>query len=600
MTKKPFVGQSATANGLLDLVHTDVCGPLSVPTRGGFSYFITFTDDHSRYGYVYLMSLRSDRGGEYLSGEFIDYLKENGILSQWTPPGTPQLNGVAERRNRTLLDMVRSMMSFTELPLSFWGHALETAVFGYPKETARYYFYDPTEQKVFISRNAVFLKKGFPSDNRHDEVLIEESSGEPPHDSTTSFEPIVHTDGVPVLRRSTRESRVPERYEFMGLTSQLDNDPKTYGEAMSVWTLVDPPKGVRPVGCKWVYKRKLGAAGKVTAFKARLVAKGYTQRPGVDFEETYSPVAMAKSIRILLAIAAWYDYEIWQMDVKTAFLNGFVEEEIFMDQPEGFTIVREEQKVCRLQRSIYGLKQASRSWNTRFDEVIRGYNFIKNDCDPCIYKKISGSSVAYLVLYVDDILLIGNDVKMLRDIKAWLSTQFSMKDMGKVSYILGIKIYRDRSRRMLGLTQSSYIEKSPKTDEELKRMSDIPYASAVGSIQYAVQCTRPDVAYALSVTSRYQACAGEAHWSAVKSILKYLKRTKDMFLIYGGGELILEGYSDASFQSDDDDAKSNWILYSSLTVVWWLGRVPSRIPQRIPPRKLNTSQLRKLRRRRFG
>ncbi|KAL0445835.1 UNVERIFIED_CONTAM: Retrovirus-related Pol polyprotein from transposon TNT 1-94 [Sesamum latifolium] len=143
-------------------------------------------------------------------------------------------------------------------------------------------------------------------------------------------------------------------------------------------------------------------------------------------------------------------------------------------------------------------------------------------------------------------------------------------------------------------------KQSPKTDEELKRMSDIPYASAVGSIQYAVQCTRPDVAYALSVTSRYQACAGEAHWGAVKSILKYLKRTKDMFLIYGGGELILEGYSDASFQSDDDDAKSqsNFVFKLNGGVV--AGRVPSRIPQRIPPRKLNTSQLRKLPRRRFG
>ncbi|KAL0355495.1 UNVERIFIED_CONTAM: Copia protein [Sesamum radiatum] len=414
----------------------NVCRPLSIPARGGFSYFITFTDDHSRYGYVYLMrykseafgrfkeyrlevenqtnrkikALRSDRGGEYLSGKFIDYLKENGILSQWTPPGTPQLNRVAERRNRTLLDMVRSMMSFTELPPSFWGYALETAAkllniapsksvpqtpyeiwhgkpasykylrvwggpayvkrlvrdkldsrsslcrfVGYPKETVGYYFYDPTEQKVFVSRNAVFLEKDFPSDNRRDEVLIEESNREPQHDSTTSFKPTIHTDSAPVLRRSTRESRVPER----------------------------------------------------------LVAKGYTQRPRVDFEETYSPVAMAKSIQILLAIAAW---------------------------------------------SIYGLKQASRSWNTRFDEVIRGYDFIKNDCDPCIYKKISGSSVAYLVLYVDDILLIRNNVKMLGDIKVWLSTQFSMKDMGEASYILGIKIYKDRSRRMLGLTQSSYIE----------------------------------------------------------------------------------------------------------------------------------------------
>ncbi|KAL0445876.1 UNVERIFIED_CONTAM: Retrovirus-related Pol polyprotein from transposon RE1 [Sesamum latifolium] len=265
---------------------------------------------------------------------------ENGILSQWTPPGTPQLNGVAERRNRTLLDMVRSMMNFSELPPSFWVHALETAVkllniapsksvpqtpyeiwhgkpasykylrvWGSPAYVKRLVG-DKLDSRSSLCRNAVFLEKGFPSDNRRDEVLIEESSGEPPHDSTTSFEPTVHTDGVPVLRRSTRESRVPERYGFVGLTSL---DPRR------------PTQRRKAVGCKWVYKRKLGADGEVTAFKARLVAKGYTQRPGVDFEETYSPVAMAKSIRILLAIAAWYDYEIWQMDVKTAFLNGFVE-----------------------------------------------------------------------------------------------------------------------------------------------------------------------------------------------------------------------------------------------------------------------------------
>ncbi|KAL0373974.1 UNVERIFIED_CONTAM: hypothetical protein Sradi_3313100 [Sesamum radiatum] len=231
---------------------SNVCGPLSIPTKGGFSYFIIFTDDHSRYGCGYLM-------------RFI----------------------------------------------------------GYPKETAGYYFYDPIEQKIFVSRNAVFLEKNFLSDSRRDEVFIEESNEEPHHDNTTSFEPNVHTDGVPVLNRLTRESRVPEKYEFVGLTSQLDNDPKTYGEAISdidtdkcleamkskmnsmgsnqVWTLVDPLKGARPVGCKWVYKCKLGADGEVTFFS-----------------ETYSPVAMAKSIRILFAIAAWYDYEIWQMDVKTA------------------------------------------------------------------------------------------------------------------------------------------------------------------------------------------------------------------------------------------------------------------------------------------
>ncbi|KAL0294012.1 UNVERIFIED_CONTAM: Transposon Ty1-BL Gag-Pol polyprotein [Sesamum radiatum] len=128
MTKKPFMGQSTLASGLLDLIHSDVCGPLNTQARGGFSYFITFTDDHSRYGYVYLMRYKSEAFGRFKEFRLeVENQTENGILSQWTPPGTPQLNGVSERRNRTLLDMVRSMMSFTELPLSFWGYALETA-----------------------------------------------------------------------------------------------------------------------------------------------------------------------------------------------------------------------------------------------------------------------------------------------------------------------------------------------------------------------------------------------------------------------------------------------------------------------------------------
>ncbi|KAL0401902.1 UNVERIFIED_CONTAM: Retrovirus-related Pol polyprotein from transposon TNT 1-94 [Sesamum latifolium] len=368
MTKKPFVIQSAIAKGLLDLVHTDVCGPLSILARGGFSYFITFTDDHLRYGYVYLMRYKSEAFGSRAKG--------------------------------------------------------------------------------FVSRNAVFLKKGFPSDNQRDEVLIEESSGEP---------------------LTTAQHHLSLQFTLMVFQSSV-------GRLENLEYLRDPPKGVRPVGCKWVYKRKLGANGEVTAFKARLVAK--------DGRENGFPKFSLRKRSLWISRRFHY---CWR-------------------RTEGLSSPK-----------VHLRPQASfRSWNTRFDEVIRGYDFIKNDYDPCVYKKISGSSVAYLVLYVDDILLIGNDVKMLGDIKAWLSTQFSMKDMGEASYILGI-IYRDRSRRMLGLP-------NPRI---LRRMSDIPYASAVGSIQYVVQCTRPDVAYALSVTSRYQACAG--------------RRT---------------GARDASFQSDDDDAKS--------------------------------------------
>ena len=173
-----------------------------------------------------------------------------------------------------------------------------------------------------------------------------------------------------------------------------------------VWTLVDIPEGRKAVENKWIFKKKTDADGNVTVYKARLVAKGFRQVQGVDYDETFSPVAMLKSIRILLAIAAYHDYEIWQMDVKTAFLNGNIEEELYMVQPEGFVDPEDAGKVCKLQRSIYGLKQASRSWNLRFDEVIKEFGFVQNKEESCIYKKVSGSSVSFLVLYVCNIPLL--------------------------------------------------------------------------------------------------------------------------------------------------------------------------------------------------
>ena len=156
-------------------------------------------------------------------------------------------------------------------------------------------------------------------------------------------------------------------------------------EINSVWILVDLPEGVKPIGCKWIFKRKRGVDGKVETYKARLVAKGYRQRYGIDYNETFSPVAMLKSIRIMLALAAYFDYEIWQMDVRTAFLNGELEEEVYMMQPEGFASI-DESKVCKLNRSIYGLKQVSRSWVMHFDEVIKMYGFVMNGEEPYVYK----------------------------------------------------------------------------------------------------------------------------------------------------------------------------------------------------------------------
>ena len=204
-----------------------------------------------------------------------------------------------------------------------------------------------------------------------------------------------------------------------------EEEPTTYKEAMAgndankwqkameseidsmyenqVWNLIDLPHGVKPIECKWVYKKKQDKDGNVHVYKARLVAKGFKQIYGIDYDETFSPVAMFKSIRILLAIAAYYDYEIWQMDVKTAFLNGDLEKDVYMTQPPGFTCPKGPGKVCKLQKAIYGLKQASKSWNLRFNKSIKEFGFVKSEEEPCIYMKVSGSSRAFIVLYVDDI-----------------------------------------------------------------------------------------------------------------------------------------------------------------------------------------------------
>ncbi|KAH9656854.1 hypothetical protein KPL70_022837 [Citrus sinensis] len=384
-------------------------------------------------------------------------------------------------------------------------------------------------------------------------------------------------------RRSGRVTRLPERYMLLGetytaISDEHVQDPTSYNEALidryvefwkkamnqemesmysnKVWELVEAPNGVKPIGCKWIYKRKRGVDGKVETFKARLVAEGFTQKEGINYEETFSPVAMLKSIRILLSIAA---------------------------QPDGFIQKGQEHMVCKLQRSIYGLKQASRSWNIRFDQAIKSFGFIQNIDEPCVYKKIQEKFVTFLILYVDDILLIGNDIGVLTTIKSWLAKQFDMKDLREASYILGIKLLRDRKNKTLALSQADYIDKilarfsmensktgllpfrhgitfskdqSPKTSEEIERMRRVPYATAVGSLMYAMLCTRPDICFAVWMVSRYQFNPGPQYWIAVKHIIKYLKRTKNYMLVYSGDELIPVGYTDSDFKSNRDSRKS--------------------------------------------
>nr|GEU62202.1 hypothetical protein [Tanacetum cinerariifolium] len=199
-------------------------------------------------------------------------------------------------------------------------------------------------------------------------------------------------------------------------------------------------------------------------------------------------------------------------------------------------------EVRKLQRSIYGLKRALRSWNKIFDEEIKRFGYSQNLDKPYVYQKASGSNVTFLILYVDDIIIVGNHIPSLQSVKTYLGKCFAMKDLREATFILGIKIYRDRLKRLIGLSQYAYM------DEILK----------VGSIMYAVRCTRTDVAFAQNITSRFQQNPGEPPWTAVKTILKYLKNTKDVFLVYGRNpeaELQVDCYCNAGFETDRDEIK---------------------------------------------
>ncbi|GJX24856.1 retrotransposon protein, putative, ty1-copia subclass [Tanacetum coccineum] len=591
MTRKPFPHRAERVTDLLGLIHTDVCGPLRHVLRQGASYFITFTNDYSRYGYVYLLkhkyeifetfkvfknevenqlektikALRSDRGGGYISQEFKHYLKACGIVQQLTPPHTPQHNGVFEMRNHTLLDMVRSMINITTLSLSFWDYALETAIrilimvptkkvdkkpyelwygkvpnfsylkiwgcemlvkwdtleklpqksvkcifIGYPKKMMGYYFYFLPENKIVVARYVEFLEKNLISQEVSERVV--------------ELKEIQDEDTLP----SENTSEIPMEVEEVEEYSLGDlNEPTNYKAVI-----------LYPKSDKWVDAMN-------------------TEMQSIKDKQFWCLIDLPPN-----STSAFYDYEIWKMDVKTAFLNDYLDEDIYMVQHEGFVDPNHPMK------------------------EIKRFGFAQNLDEPCVYQKASGSNVTFLILYVDDIIIMENHILSLQSVKSYLGNCFAMKDLGEAAFILGIKIYRDRSKRLIRLSQSAYMDKILKrfrmdtskrgyipmqerldlnktqgasTPEQVKRMQNVHYASVVGSIMYAVRCTRPDVAFAQNLTSRFQQNPREPHWTAVKTILKYLKNTKDMFLVYGGNpeaEVRVDCYCDAGFETNRDDIKS--------------------------------------------
>nr|GEW64974.1 retrotransposon protein, putative, Ty1-copia subclass [Tanacetum cinerariifolium] len=421
MERKSYTHQVKRDKDLLALIHTDVYGLFKMMSRQGASYFVTFTNDFSRYGYVYLLMhkhevfktfkvfqkevenqlgktiklLRSDHEGEYISQEFFDHLKDHGIISHRTPPYTPQHNED--------LEIIQE---------------------------------EDTHPSIDTNLN---------HEEDDQEINEPQSDNNPIHRSTRTHRPIDRM----CLYIDVKEHELED----------LDNE---------VWDLVELPSNGKTVGSKWLFKKKTDMDGAVHTYKACLVAKGYTQTPGINYEETFSPVADIRSIRILIAIITYYDYEIWQIDVKNAFLNGYLFEKVYMEQPEGFVNLKYPNRRYHMENSKRG--------SIPMQEKLR-------------LSKSQGAS----------------------------------------------------------------------TPAEMKRMQNVPYASTVGSIMYDVRCTRPDVAFAKNVTSRFQQNPGDLHWTTIKNILKYLRNIKDMFLVYEGDmerELKVSCYTDVGYLTDADDLKS--------------------------------------------
>ena len=313
---------------------------------------------------------------------------------------------------------------------------------------------------------------------------------------------------------------------------------------------MERPAKKRVIGCKWVYKKNPGIPGvEDPRFKSRLVAKGYSQVEGIDYNEVFAPVVKHVSISLILSLVVKEDLYIEQLDVKTAILNGTLDEEIYMEQPEGYEVKGKKDMVCLLKKSLYGLKQSPRQWNKRFDGFMKQQGFRQSPYDQCVY--FSGSEVTsrvYLLLYVDDMLAISKNMEVIKDLKARLSSEFDMKDLGPATRILEMDIVRDRRAGTLKLSQGKYLEKvlstfnmsdckavttsmgsqfrlksldEKETEIEVRVMFDVPYASAVGSLMYAMVGTRPDITHAVGVVSRFMGNPGRQHWEAVKWILRY-------------------------------------------------------------------------------
>ena len=347
-------------------------------------------------------------------------------------------------------------------------------------------------------------------------------------------------------------------------------------EKNRTWEITDLPRGKKPVGCKWIFKVKYKADGNVDKYKARLVAKGFTQSYGIDYEETFAPVAKLNTVRVLLSLAANLDWPLHQLDVKNAFLNGNLEEEVYMDIPTGMKMTWNSNQVCRLRKSLYGLKQSPRAWFERFTEAVKGYGFSQCQADHTLFVKHSPEGkLAIIIVYVDDIILTGDHEEEIDSLKVSLTKEFEIKDLGNLKYFLGMEIAR--SKKGIAVSQRKYILDLLNEIGMLGcRPADTPmdttvklegndgsapvdkgrYQRLVGKLIY-LSHTQPDISFSVSKVSQFMNNPTEQHMTAVTRILRYLKMTPGKGLFFQRTtNRDIDIYSDADWAGSITDRRS--------------------------------------------
>jgi hypothetical protein len=510
--------------------------------------------------------------------------------------------------------------------------AVKLKFVGYDEQTKGFRLVDPATMKVTISRDVKFLR---PSDKvaevqQPDEVqfYFGESCKEPDEtDDDEQFSSFIDEDEAStevgsspetVLRRSSRSNlgQLPARYgDFaVGLMckTKVQEEPGSYEEAMAsddrdkwleamkdelrsieaneTWDLVDLPEGRTAVGSKWVLKIKRDELGNISRYKARIVAQGFRQKPGEDFTEVYAPVARHTTFRTLLSVAAKRRFVVRHYDAKTAFLNGRLTEDIYMRQPPGFAAEGQANKVCKLKKSLYGLKQAARAWNEAIDKRLKEVGLIQSCFDPCLY--FDSGRTLFVLIYVDDLVIASEDEGLVDKVASALQEKFEISCLGNIKHYLGMQIERD-DHGDFWINQTTYINEivrgaglmeaknsnTPidvgyyKLEEGQLLDSNTNYQRAIGQLLYVSVNSRPDISASVSILAQKVSKPTETDWNQVRRVVRYLKGTATLKLRISrtADDKGLVGFCDANFAEDKSDRKSNSgfiFMYNGGAISW--------------------------------